>query len=182
MEPWLSLVSRVAKFSECPSWTNFIWILRLLATWTKWRCQFLQHRSWFFVHFLEWDECVRFEHVDSRFHAIQRHNFDGAFRSSNWSTYYSTSIRVEVYEVLLPCTSLIIVVGWFISCQFSLDLWCKIFMFIFCCWFLLDVWCGILMFVSCDMYYHGWPFMFWDRFVALMVGYSLSPCVRLSCY
>ena len=50
-----------------------------------------------------------------------------------------------------PCASLIIVVGCFMPCQFMLDVWCKIIMFICCCWFLLYVRCEIFMYILCGM-------------------------------
>lgn len=164
-EPWLSLISRGAKFCQCPNWTNFIWILHLSVTRNWWRCQFLQQRSWFFSHFLEWDDDVRFQHVDSRFCAIRRKIFDGAFRSNDWTAYFSASIKDEIYIVFLQCNSLIIAVGCFMSC-----------------WFLLNVRNKYLCVFVVECIYHGWWFVLWDPFVALMEIYSLSPCVKLSCW
>ena len=79
-------------------------------------------------HFPDWNDCVGIQNVDNQFHVIRCHEVDGVFRSNNWATYSSANIRVEVYEVLLPCNSLIIVLGCFMSCRFLLYLWCRIFM------------------------------------------------------
>lgn len=50
------------------------------------------------------------------------HNFDGAFRSNYWVFHSSVSIKVELYEVLLSCTSLIICCG--MDDLVSIPSWC----------------------------------------------------------